>query len=419
MTRNISKMTKHPDAKILIHTERGQNWLAQFDIRDRELAGKVAKSLILISHNEFERNLINLIEENAKYISGTIALYSIREIDPSISFFVQASADGESTVNALSAGADHGSEARIAAIIRNLCKQQEKFLNHPSVDKMRQNKCRSIFFIDDFIGSGERVRAFIKSFRLDKTISSWCSLKYIDFRVLSYSGTEKGIRFVQRHKPFPAVRIHKGCPSFHDMPWRKNLRIAVYNLCKRYGEKTSKGWWWDGYGQAMASMVFEHGCPDNAPVILWAPDDKHKPWFPLFNDRTIGSTEQSVFPPEIVRGDAKATLIDVGQKKLAQSGALSRRGLQGQNILLILALISKGHYRQIALSYATGLSEEDCCRILELCIRWGYITNSKRITKRGAAEINAAKEVKNFPSRKIDLGSDNYYPYQLRETAYD
>lgn len=419
MNGSISKVIKHVDAKKLIHTDRAQKWLAQFDIQDRELAEKVAESLILISHSEFERNLINLIEENAKYINGTIALYSIREINPSASFFVQAGADGESTVNALSSGSDHGSEARVAAIIRNLCKQQKNFLNHPSIDEMRLNKCRSIFFIDDFIGSGERVREFIKSFRLDRTISSWYSLKYIDFRVLTYSGTEKGISFVQRHKPFPAVHIYKGCPSFHDMPWRKNLRVAVYNLCERYGKKTSKGWWWDGYGQAMASMVFEHGCPDNAPVILWAPDDKHKPWFPLFDDRTIGSTEKSVFPPEIVRGDAKTTLIDVGQKKLADAGALARRGLAGQNILIILALISKGQYRQIALSYATGLSEEDCRRILELCIKWGYITKSRRITKKGIAEIKAAKKVKIFTPRKIDLGSDNYYPSQLRETAYD
>ncbi len=412
-------MTDKYESRNLLFTERGRKWLKQFASVDSELAEKLVSSLTLVSHNEFERNLTALIEIRAEEIEGPVALFAVREIDHEVSFFDQAASDEANQVQALSKGADHGSEARISAIVRNLSKAKPgKYLNHPDVAQMRNKKCRSILFVDDFIGSGSRVRDFLQSFWLEPTITSWHSFKYLDFSVVVYSGTEDGIKSALRHKSKPSVHFHRGCPTFHDMPWSRDAKRKILNLCKKYGLPTSQGYWWDGFGRAMAAIVFEHGCPDNTPVILWAPDEAGKPWTPLFIDRVVGLAEGSVFPPEIVHNDLVTVLLDVGQPKLAKSGMLERRGQVGQSILLILALVAKGQRKQIALSYATGLSEEDCSRIIEKCIKWKFITRSRKLTKRGLAELNAAKKSRVIKSDHLDAGSDYYYPRQLRGATH-
>lgn len=147
----------------LLSTARGRQWLSQFELADQEIARKAVRSLTLVSHNEFERNLISLVEKHAAEENGLVALFAVREICPDAPFFVQSTRDG--VVDALSSGVDHGSEARIATIIRNLCKSApDKFMNHPTIEEMRSRKCGAIFFLDDFIGSGDRVVDFCKAF---------------------------------------------------------------------------------------------------------------------------------------------------------------------------------------------------------------------------------------------------------------
>lgn len=202
------------------------------------------------------------------------------------------------------------------------------------------------------------------------------------------------------------------------MPWRRDLKDSVEELCRKYGRQTSQGYWWAGYGQAMAALVFEHGCPDNVPVIFWAPDDPAKRWTPLFVDRVVGAEEGSVFPSAVGQEDAELVLADVGQEKLATTGALSRRGDAGRKILLVLALIAKGQRKLSALGYATGLDDESCIRILKKCIKWEFITPNLRITKRGRAEIKAAERLRKVETLSPDRGSDYYYPQQLRGTTH-
>ena len=138
-----------------------------------------------ISHTEFERNLIDKIRETASSVDGVVSVFAIRK---------------------LSTSSNQGSEVRVANIIRNICRSDpEKFLNHPEIRSMREAKCRAIVFVDDFIGSGDRAREFLNGFWLKPTITSWLSLKYIEFHVVAYSGTEDGINRVSKHKSKPCL----------------------------------------------------------------------------------------------------------------------------------------------------------------------------------------------------------------------
>jgi hypothetical protein len=167
----------------------------------------------------------------------------------------------------------------------------------------------------------------------------------------------------------------------------------------------------------MAALIFEHGSPNNAPAILWAPPNRRKFWKPLFPDRTVLSPEASSFPPEIARRDPVSVLLDVGQKRLALSGSLSRRGQIGATVLVVLGLVAKGVRKASALGYATGLSSVDCARILNRCVHWGFITRSCRITTTGLAELRYARSIDPTKSGIPLKGDEDYYPKKLRRAT--
>ena len=136
----------------LLLTERGEQWLRNFDEADRNIARDLAATLALISHNEFERGLASLVLEVAQTINGPVALYGARELDANFRFGAE---DGKYLIDATPRGSDIGSEGRLANIIRNIAlAQPSKFLNHPNVDELRAKRVDAVFVLDDFIGSG-------------------------------------------------------------------------------------------------------------------------------------------------------------------------------------------------------------------------------------------------------------------------
>lgn len=432
-TTSYKNKENHPDARKLIYTQQGEKWLNQFDELDREAAKLLLNSLTLVSHTEFRRNLENLIVEASGKADGPVGLYAIRELEKEsterfvsahvIPFFEQAilSKDGKS-VNSVEATSDQGSEAVVAQIIRQLSKANpNKILNHPSKEYLRFHKCDSLILIDDYIGSGRRVYEFIDSFWRDKTIVSWLSTRHIKIQVVAYSATEQGIEALRNLKARPELIIYRDSPTFKTLPIKAERRDALISLCEKYGRKALKQrkhvWW--GFNKSMSSLIFEHGCPNNTPAILWATEDKNGEWIGIFPSRTIDSTTASVFPFEIERGDAVQTLYDVGQLRLARSGALTRRGKLGTLILVVLGLVAKGQRKRSAISYATGLNQKECDLLLSKCIKWKFLTSEIRITPRGLSELSAAKNMSISLKPPLAVGSDYYYPKQLRETTYD
>lgn len=418
-------------ARKLILTDQGKRWLRQFDDIDQEAAILLANSLTLISHSEFRRKLEEQVKEAAAEVDGPVALFAVRELPkeapekwmtPAVMPFYTCtaqSADGRS-VSPVAATSDLGSEAIVAQIVRQLVKAgSDKFVNHPTLSEMRERRCRAIFLVDDFIGSGNRVRDFLESFWLEATITSWWSTKHIAFRVIAYSATEGGAASVGKHNSKPAVNIYRDATSFYSLPMGQEKKDLIKKLCLDYGRRALKGRrkMWFGYKEGMCTLVFEHGCPNNTPAILWETREGQPGWAGLFPHRTVSGEVASVFPPEIVRGDSVSMLMAAGQSRLAKSGALSRTGETGQIILLVLALIAKGHRKRAAICFATGLNSKDCERIIERCIKWKFLSPQRRITPQGLAELKAAKKFRVLDKTTIERGSDYHYPQQLRRTT--
>jgi len=411
--------TSDIDPARLALTERGINWLAQFKPEDRDNAERLLRSLTLVSHSAFERGLLAVIERRATVIEGPVALFATREIDPTISYFEQATNREEpqklGAINAVGAGRDLGSEARIAVLIRNQAKgSSDKFLNHPSIAEMREAKVRAIFVLDDILGSGRRTAKFLQAMWQSSTIRSWHSLHLIRFEVIAYTATTFGQATVQKSKGKPNVYIERDCTVFTEMPWPKRIKTEIIELCREYGRKTSRRSMALGYKNTMGMVVFQHGCPNNAPAILWAPETNRSLWQSLFPDRSVMSAEASAFPPEIAGRDPTLVLCEVGQRRLAVSGCLSRRGPLGDTILLIIALAARGVRRRSALGYATGLSAQDCDRVLARCVRWGFLTLTYRLTSAGKAELDYARKLTASVNKVPPIGDEVYYPGQLR-----
>lgn len=422
------------DSRKLIYTKQGERWLSQFDALDQETAKLLLNSLTLVSHTEFRRNLEALILDVSTKIAGPVALYAVRELkkEPDkgqlfsshvVPFFDQVTkSNNGKNVNSIGVSSDQGSEAIVAQIIRQLSKANpKKILNHPSKEELRTQRCDSLMFIDDYIGSGQRVSDFIDAFWRDRTIASWLSSKHIKIQVVAYSATAQGLRHLEFLKASPELIIYRDSATFITLPIKVERREALLELCEKYGRKALKGrkhFWW-GYQKSMSSLVFEHGCPNNTPAILWDPDDKEGKWIGIFPNRTVDTITASVFPPEIVCGDPIQTLHDVGQTRLARSGALMRRGTVGTLILVVLGLIAKGQRKRSTICYATGLNSKDYELLLSKCIKWKFLTPERRITPRGLSELSAAKQISFSPKGNLAVGSDYYYPRQLRETTYD
>ena len=282
---------------------------------------------------------------------------------------------------------------------------------------MRSSRCRGVFLIDDFIGSGERTSDFISAMWLTPTIRSWNSLHLISIRAIAYSSTAKGRRRVEQTKPRPEVCLERDCPTFYDMPWLRSLRQKMLGLIDKYGARTSRPMFARGYEMTAAALVFEHGCPDNCPAILWAPQTASVPWKPLFPQRSVLPSEASAFPPEIISRSAGLVLAQAGQKRLAMSGSLAKKGPIGPAVLMVLALAAKGIRTRAAISHATGLSASDCTKLLDRCISWGFLSPTLRVTAAGSAELAYAKDSITDPKKVPSRGSDGYYPQQLRGPA--
>jgi hypothetical protein len=401
----------------LPNTTRAKAWLSQFDGLDQEVAVRLLSCLTLVSHSAFERALQALIEHEAAAVEGPVALYATREADTNENYFdVMGNPDSPfEPLSAVPSGADLGSEARCAALIRNLAKTAKgKLLNHPSLETLRRERARAIFVVDDIIGSGKRTTEFITSMWHSPSIMSWHSRHQIAFKALAFTATAIGERRVGTLRCRPEVITARDCPTFEDVLWPDDIAQKVKDMFVVYGARTSRPKMRLGFADSMAALVFEHGCPNNVPAVFWAPINKKAKWEPLFPDRSILSEEASAFPPDIFARDPVAILTELSGNEANVPAAMFGPAPLGINTTTILALVAKGVRSRAALSYAIGYDTKECTAMLDRCVARGYLTPALRLTPAGRAELNFDGRSSDRLGRLAPIGSDMYHPRQLR-----
>ncbi|RYE45072.1 MAG: hypothetical protein EOP24_21395 [Hyphomicrobiales bacterium] len=401
----------------LLLTARGEQWLLNFDEADRAVARELAAALVLVSHNEFERGLATLVLEMAHTITGPVALYGAREIDASFQFGTEGYA---SLIDATPRGTDIGSEGRLANIIRNIAlAQPSKFLNHPNVDELRTRQVDAVFVLDDFIGSGKRSSDYLTALWQSRSLRSWTSYKRIRFDAVAYSGTAAGVRCVERHPAQPAIHIVRHSPTITALHWKSARIEAARKMCRKYAKQASLKGPSLGFRDSESLLVFEHGCPNNAPAIFWAPSKKLPDWTSLFPAKRIDVSTTSAFPGELVRRDPVHALLEAGQRRLASALASNAHRPLTDQEALTLALFSKGQNRVETIASATGLSAKEAHALIEHCIAAGWISARRRITDKGRSELRGMRTSLTRSALPVpDLGKDEYYPTALRDHGH-
>src|SRR5579871_4360621 len=156
----------------------GIEWLGQFDkTRDIHAARLLLDSLKLVSFSAFEHSISKLIEAVCTRTEGIIAAFDVNEkiIDPS---------------------SKPGSSGRLAHALTNLGRQfPDRLLVTPTIEEMRANNVKHILLVDDFVGSGKRVRDFWDAWP-SPTLKSWLSYGYCELWLVGYAIHESGTEVV-------------------------------------------------------------------------------------------------------------------------------------------------------------------------------------------------------------------------------
>jgi len=382
---------------ILSETSSAKIWLLQFKEQDRETAKLILDSLIYVSNEELIYGLRQLLQKYINnYKNEYIALFAIKEV-------INESNYWEDYLDKLDIkGKDGlGSESIITHFCTDSLKLSEFLLNHPSINEMKDKKCRHIVCINDIIGSGDQANRFSKWLYNHPTIKSWVSLKYVDFNILSYAGTLDGYNNIKENKIIKDILIDQYIDDGRSF-WSDEEREKIKKVCRKYSpiRKYSLG-----YKNYFTFIYFSYKCPNTAPAILWSPNEC---WKAILLDRPEFGVDLRNFKSSGL--DIKRAIDYVNMTKPI---IFNRFNDEAKMMLIILVLFTHKKYSNVIISEMLGTSITEIDNFINELLSIGLIDKNKKITKMGKSLLHSARKIK-IPLKALDLKNEFYYPSQLR-----
>ncbi len=389
MTKKLFRLSEH---------QLSQNWLAQFrSSEDRALAEQLINQIKLVSGRDFESGIESALDRLQVQCSATIAVYPVTPPNPEnvIGYGPFSGGITAGDVQSRQAGRreQHGSEGRVAHIIANL---QRKHLRPngtsviectPTIKQLCSQGIRHIVLVDDVSGSGTRLVNYWKKV-VPRYIKRLLSLKRFELWIVLYAMTPKSRLALTKALPnFPA--FNHLITVLPDSSLVDHVPSGVVKLCTQYAELIHMEDAAFGYRGSACPFVFEHGCPNNLPAILWA---SKKNWKGLFPNRAIPSEFRPHFDSEGTDRACEA-LWKVNQPKLALSLLESLEGNRKLDteqwiLLTLLGLRLRG----VAESYLASKLLMDnivCSKLLELAGDMGlYDIAAKSVTAIGREYVS-------------------------------
>lgn len=392
-----------------------QSWLEAIDTADRPAAELLLDSVEFVSRTRFAEWIAGVIRGIAETSTGPVSVFAVREIDTGGELFP---ADTKERPLA-SPGSEVGSEGMVSHLLRSLARGDERIVQHPSLDQMRELRSGTIVFVDDLVGTGDTVCNYIAAWYLNPTIRSWISRHRLQIHVVAYSmlaggeqailkscspgrvpcplyahldqGTPRLSRHLKRRYPPIRPRLHfvsagTGTPRGATRSIAARLRA----LCRTYGERWGIPRKWRlGYLESMALISFEHGCPNNAPGLLWFQSKRGpSPLLPGRLPRNAGNlgtfVEDDLDPDKVLRRLQEGYVLDCLLKGVRHASAISR---------------------------CTGLPPRIINRIIGELRHRGVVDAKRRATS-GVQGI----QIQQKPGCVVE-GSCAYLPMRLRETS--
>ena len=412
----------------LSDTDVGKAWVNQFPIEEQALSIQLLNSMLLVSQDEFIEKLRNNILECVDKINEPIGLYAEREVrkwkgEPNRLFKEtkgiknkRAYGRGPMPVDPIRRDTPEvGSEGLVSWLITDLCREHpNKFISHPSPDKIRSKKIRKLFIVTDFIGSGKRAYDYLQAAWRVASVKSWHSYKFIKFEVLAYSGTDVGKKVVEKHKCQPKVNLVITCPTI-DSEFNHELAIKVRRLCRYYDPIDHDNEESLGFRGTGALIAFSHGCPNNVPRLIHK--TKKNKWKPLFPARVTAKV-RNIFSDRLDSSELYTRLEKLGNKRIASEVWIKSTSLEGRKMLILLSALRSTPRFDEAISRKTRLIIPEIRMLVEKAQGWGLIDKERRLTDEGLNQLKHAKNYKTQSENLLFESNQMYYPKSLR-VPYD
>ena len=382
--------------------ELGKAWLEQFPFVEREIGRQLLRSLRLVSHTQFETGVSNvLIQLFGELRDENVALFSVVETP------TEEDVDGPPKRVA-------GSSAdRVKSMNENLARiYGPRVQAHPTLNSMRAQRMKNVVLVEDFIGTGRRIATYLRD-AMEPTLKSWISYKWTRLWIVSYGGLESGVNAVlHRGYGLTKARIRLATPAQKAGQFFTPLML---NFCRVYGKWTQRERIPMGFGSGAVGMIFEHSCPNNAPVILWSNSQKYAALFP---NRGIPVELKPAFYGEDINRPSNV-LWDSNQYRLAlamlRDPTLERGQGSQWKLLLALGLASRSGWEDVKIAGVLGVPVAEVTAQRLEAYRLGVLdVQTHSLTPFGRGLLERVREAtgkvrKRWDWKKRPLGR-TYYP---------
>lgn len=344
-----------------------QSWLEQFTDSEKGNAIDLLVQLKFISRDDYSQWLQNKLSGYNQ--RDCYAIYSVRKFSKSAKTYWTTSGAVQSRP-----ATTQGSEDLVSSIISSVIRSSgEKFLDHPSLNVLRDKRVREIILIDDSIGSGKRVGDFIRLMTNHATFKSWWSFGFIKIHILSLVQTMQSRHFILENiigsdhgirKCRVSGKIAFDCDIVYDAldlkkRWglKHNEILSLCDKIKKIDAERRKG-----FGNVMGNYVFYHSVPNNIPGMLVS---SRNGWIPLFPNR--------VLPEKIIYLLENNVPINLEKEKKYQLNI-------SEQIRGLLENIKKGIRTEVALSRSMNVDVKVVSQIISCCIGLGFLSSSMKIS---------------------------------------
>ncbi|MBF0212417.1 MAG: hypothetical protein HQM00_02500 [Magnetococcales bacterium] len=402
-----------------------QRWISQFrSTQDRSLAAQLVNQLKLVSASEFETGIECSIVALQKQLNTTVAVYPVVPPDSAdvvgYNLFSGAvTTSGSSSTKASGKRRKYGSEDRVGHFLENLSRtfQRPNGMSvievSPTLNQLKAQRIRHIIFVDDICGSGTRLLNFWKSV-VPKRIKSLLSLRRLELWIVLFAATPKGHDALKEKLTMFPIDNH--LISVHPASdFRDFLSQDMHDLCVNYARLQGMESVGMGYKGSACPFVFEHGCPNNLPSILWKNTRK---WKGLFPNRGIPEEIRRVFGT-----DSPDRTLDVlwesNQPRLALSllETLDKsEPLTNDNYLMIVVLgLRLRGFSEQNLAGRLLMEYRQCEDLIQRAVTMGlYERAESSVTPLGREVVKRFRDRQGKPLRNKAVGKnpEEYYPVQ-------
>lgn len=408
------RLSEHPLSKI---------WLNQFHTcEDKARASQLLNQIKLVSTRDFETGIEHALIALQEKLNATIAVYPIgppipKEVigyDPLVGS-IQKKEDDKT----FDAGRrrKYGSEDRVG---HSLAKLQAQFKRGgvsciecvPTIKQLKTQGIKHIVLVDDVCGSGKRIADYWQA--ISRHIKSLLSFKRYELWIVLYAITSNGKASLTKSMPNFPVSDHL-ITVLPEANLKRLLSSDLLSLCAQYAKSTGMRSIGLGYKGSACPVVFEHGCPNNLPAILWA---NHRDWKALFPNGAIPQGLRSYFNGDCSEREVEI-LWKVNQPKLALGlmealdYATPLRAEQRQ-LLTLLGLCLR-RIPEVDLPRRLLLTNIEISRLIKLAARMGlYDTTKAQVTPLGREVVSRFRERYQCARKRKTVGKNpsGYYPLE-------